>query len=69
MTVRLEGSSAPEGQELLDQLDACRACIDEAARVGGKDSEPPSPIYSLRSCTSFLRVTGAPCSALGMKGR
>ncbi len=69
MKVRLEGSAAPEGQELIERLDACHACVEEAARVGGEDSVPPSPIYSLRSCTSFLRVTGAPCAALGMKGR
>jgi hypothetical protein len=69
MTVRLEGRTEPEGHEVLKQLDECRACVAEAARVGGEEARPPAPIYSLRSCIMYFRVTGAPCPALGLKGR
>ena len=69
MTVRLEGPSEPKGQELLGKLEDCRTCIAENGRDGGEEATPPAPIYSLRSCTMFLRVTGAPCAALGMKAR
>jgi hypothetical protein len=69
MTVRLEGPSEPQGHELLGKLDECRTCIAENGRAGGEEAAPPAPIYSLRSCTMFLRVTGAPCAALGMKAR
>jgi hypothetical protein len=69
MTVRLEGRSEPSGQEVLGQLEQCRACIVETARAGGEEAAPPTPIYSLRSCIMYFRVTGAPCPALGIKGR
>jgi len=69
MTVRLEGRSEPDGQAVLGQLEACRACVAEAARLGGKEAKPPAHIYGLRSCIMYFRVTGAPCAALGLKGR
>jgi hypothetical protein len=69
MTVRLAARSERGGEEALEGLHACRACVDEVVRARGSESAPQTPLYSLRACSMFLRAVGGKCSALGIEGR
>jgi hypothetical protein len=69
MTVRLGARSDPAGEEAFEGLRSCKACIDDVVRARGNESAPQTALYSLRSCSMFLRAVGGKCSALGLEGR
>lgn len=69
MTVRLAARSEPGGEEALEGLRACHACVDEMVRARGSENAPQTPLYSLSRCSMFLRAVGGKCSALGLAER
>jgi hypothetical protein len=69
MTVRLGARSEPGGEEALEGLRACKACVDDVVRARGNESAPQTPLYSFRACSMFLRAVGGKCSALGLAER